>query len=132
MAETEKSSSSSKIVTQKDGSKEPKNLFSLLFPKFEPKIPFFNQGQIKAADSIMANKEEPKTTPSPPVVEGENEKPNIVSFPNNPLIIPPPLEVELQESSGRTHNPVVIWQVRHIYVYLYICVYVYNICLICL
>jgi hypothetical protein len=101
MAETE----NSKIVTQKDSSQKPGNLFSI-FPKFELKVPFFNK-------PVPLAKEEPKIAV---VTEGgENEsgiqKPNIVSFPNTRSLAPSSIEVEVEEGSGRTHNPVIIWQV---------------------
>lgn len=101
MAETE----NSKIVTQKDSSHKPRNLFSI-FPKFELKVPFFNK-------PVPLAKEEPKIAV---VTEGgENEsgiqKPNIVSFPNTRSLVPSSIEVEVEEGSGRTHNPVIIWQV---------------------
>ncbi|KDP45039.1 hypothetical protein JCGZ_01539 [Jatropha curcas] len=45
--------------------------------------------------------------------EAENgkQKPNFVRFPNSQPIVPPSIDVELQESSGKTHNPLIIWQV---------------------
>ncbi|KAF2318422.1 hypothetical protein GH714_007112 [Hevea brasiliensis] len=97
------------IVTQQDISKEPKNLFSFL-PRLEIKLPFFNQDEKKPPQSVV--KEEPKIA-----VGGDGEadnakqKPNFVRFPNAHPVISPSLDVELEESSGRTHNPVVIWQV---------------------
>ncbi|EEF23077.1 conserved hypothetical protein [Ricinus communis] len=42
-------------------------------------------------------------------VTGER-KPNFVRFPNTNPIVPPLLGAEVEESSGRTHNPIVIWQ----------------------
>ncbi|CAK7325330.1 unnamed protein product [Dovyalis caffra] len=101
MAETE----SSKIVSQNDSSQKPKNLFSII-PKFELKFPFFNK-------SVPLAKEETKIAVVSEGGENEsgNQKPNIVSFPNARPLITSSIEVEAEESSGRTHNPVIIWQV---------------------
>ncbi|XP_012090113.1 uncharacterized protein LOC105648357 isoform X1 [Jatropha curcas] len=92
-----------------DSPKEPKNLFSQ-FPKIELKFPFFNQE--KKATTQSAVKEESRIEV---IGKGEAEngkqKPNFVRFPNSQPIVPPSIDVELQESSGKTHNPLIIWQV---------------------
>ncbi|CAN1174352.1 hypothetical protein LINPERPRIM_LOCUS9847 [Linum perenne] len=54
--------------------------------------------------------------PKPDVVgetvkESQPPKPTVVRFPNPPSVVPPPIEAEAEVTSGKTHNPVVIWQV---------------------
>ncbi|CAN1258308.1 hypothetical protein LINPERPRIM_LOCUS9847 [Linum perenne] len=52
-------------------------------------------------------------TPPPceTVKESQPPKPTVVRFPNPPSVVPPPIEAEAEVTSGKTHNPVVIWQV---------------------
>ncbi|KAK4758003.1 hypothetical protein SAY87_019304 [Trapa incisa] len=46
---------------------------------------------------------------------GENEdagqKPDVVRFPYRSLEVPLPLKLEVEEESGRTSNPLILWQV---------------------
>ncbi|KAJ8759139.1 hypothetical protein K2173_004146 [Erythroxylum novogranatense] len=93
------------MVTRKDDPNKPRNPFPL-FPRFHITFPFFNPP--REAESVVKQESKPEA-----VLEKEDEyrKPNTVSFPNPRPILPLPLDVESEESSGRTHNPVVIWQV---------------------
>ncbi|KAG5237831.1 hypothetical protein OIU79_005686 [Salix purpurea] len=101
MAETE----NNKIVTQKDSSQKPSTLFSF-FPKFELSVPFFSKPRplVKEGPKIAVVTEGGEN-------ESGNQKPNFVSFPNTRSLAPSSIEVEVEESSGRTHNPAIIWQV---------------------
>ncbi|KAB5539029.1 hypothetical protein DKX38_016562 [Salix brachista] len=101
MAETE----NNKIVTQKDSSQKPSTLFSF-FPKFELSVPFFRKPRplVKEGPKIAVVTEGGEN-------ESGNQKPNFVSFPNTRSLAPSSIEVEVEESSGRTHNPAIIWQV---------------------
>ncbi|CAN1171993.1 hypothetical protein LINPERHAP2_LOCUS29916 [Linum perenne] len=84
--------------------------FSFL-PKFNLPNPFFNQ----AAET--AKTASPSTDMPIAAVVGETEKeietpkPSVVRFPNARSVVPLPMEVEIEESSHKTHNPVIIWQV---------------------
>ncbi|KAI9081786.1 hypothetical protein K1719_036048 [Acacia pycnantha] len=40
----------------------------------------------------------------------DSAKPSFVRFPKTRLVVPPPLETEVEESS-KTSNPVILWQV---------------------
>ncbi|WCJ19181.1 hypothetical protein M5689_001480 [Euphorbia peplus] len=90
-----------KMVSQKQQHDEQDggNIFSFL-----SKFPFF--GRESATQSVV--KEEPNTAV---VTETPKPKPNIVSFPNSTQLVSNPLGVEVEESSGKTHNPLIIWQV---------------------
>lgn len=98
-----------KIVTHQYISDKPKNLFSFL-PRFDLKLPFFNQEK-KAPPQSVVKEEQRMAVVGEGEAENAKQKPNFVTFPNTRTIMHPPLDVELEESSGRTHNPVVIWQV---------------------
>ncbi|CAN1318922.1 hypothetical protein LINPERPRIM_LOCUS31020 [Linum perenne] len=79
--------------------------FSFL-PKFNLPNPFFNQ----AAET--AKTASPSTDMPIAAVVGETEKeietpkPSVVRFPNARSVVPLPMEVEIEESSHKTHNPV--------------------------
>ncbi|XP_030550542.1 uncharacterized protein LOC115755327 [Rhodamnia argentea] len=84
--------------------KDQKNPFSF-FPNLGFKFPF------------QFPKKEPKPVKKPELAAGESEgesrseKPDVVSFPPKPLESPPPLKLEVEEESGKTSNPVILWQV---------------------
>jgi hypothetical protein len=97
------------IESSKEDPKTPKNLFSL-FPKFKLEFPFLKPGP-KAEVGV---KEEVKRE----IVVGGNEgeegmvkKPDVVKFAERKPLAPPPLVVEAEESSAKTSNPVILWQV---------------------
>ncbi|CAN0826158.1 hypothetical protein LINGRAPRIM_LOCUS2184 [Linum grandiflorum] len=78
--------------------------FSFL-SKFNLPNPFFNPAAQTASPS--------SDLPTSAVVGEEIDapKPNVARFPNARPVVPPHMEVEVEESSHRTHNPVIIWQV---------------------
>lgn len=97
------------IVTQQDSSEEPKNLFSFL-KRFGLKLPVFNEDKKAPSKSVVKDEAE-MAVGGDGEADNTKQRPNFVRFPNAHPIIPPPLDIELEESSGKTHNPVIIWQV---------------------
>jgi hypothetical protein len=97
------------IASTKEDSKAPKNLFSL-FPKFKLEFPFLKPGP-KAEVGV---KEEVKRETVVAGNEGEEvvvQKLDVVKFAERKALAPPPLVVEAEESSAKTSNPVILWQV---------------------
>ncbi|XP_050208935.1 uncharacterized protein LOC126659663 isoform X2 [Mercurialis annua] len=95
-----------KTITNNNNPNEPTNLLSLL-PKFNLKFPFFNHSEPQPQAQLVV-KEDQQTGISER--EAEN-KPNFVRLPNanNPKFTAP-FGIEVEEGSGRTHKPIVIWQ----------------------
>ncbi|KAF5742572.1 hypothetical protein HS088_TW09G00623 [Tripterygium wilfordii] len=88
----------------KDAHQQQLHNFLSLLPKFELKIPFLyrllkpkGESDVKV-ESVDAQNEE------------KSQKPDVVRLPNAQLTVPPPLELEVEET-GRTSNPVILWQV---------------------
>ncbi|OMO95454.1 hypothetical protein CCACVL1_05405 [Corchorus capsularis] len=94
MAEAE----NKEILRKHENRFEPKNVFSMI-PKIEFNLPFFNQNSKKLEPSVVKKEEEIQVPKPPSVFIGNRQK------------FPPPLEVEAEESVGRTSNPVILWQV---------------------
>ncbi|OAY38938.1 hypothetical protein MANES_10G054600v8 [Manihot esculenta] len=92
------------IVTQQDSSEEPKNLFSFL-KRFGLKLPVFNEDKKAPSKSVVKDEAE-MAVGGDGEADNTKQRPNFVRFPNAHPIIPPPLDIELEESSGKTHNPV--------------------------
>ncbi|GMN52791.1 hypothetical protein TIFTF001_021939 [Ficus carica] len=95
----------SEIAGQEADPREPKNVFSL-FPNFKLQFPF-----LKPKDGSVAD-EGPKEAA---VSDGgsekiETQKPGFVRFPKAQLAVPPPVAVE-NEETGKTSNPIILWQV---------------------
>lgn len=87
----------------KEDLKDQRNFFSVLGNIF--KLPF--------------PKNEPKSEEVTPVTEeneATSEKPDVVRFPHKPLEAPPPLKLEAEEESGKTSNPLILWQVCLTYI----------------
>ncbi|XP_030439907.1 uncharacterized protein LOC115661849 [Syzygium oleosum] len=92
------------ILVSSEAPKDQKNAFPF-FPDFGFKFPF----QFRKKEPIPAKKPEPAGGES----EGgsTSEKPDVVRFPHKSLEPPPPLKLEVEEESGKTSNPVILWQV---------------------
>lgn len=86
-----------------EDNQQPRN-FSL-FPNFGFKFPFPKNG---------SKSEEPSPKLESSIVDGGNEvvteKPDIVRLPHKPLEAPP-LKLDAVEESGKTSNPLILWQV---------------------
>uniref|UniRef100_A0A2P2J0L0 Uncharacterized protein n=1 Tax=Rhizophora mucronata TaxID=61149 RepID=A0A2P2J0L0_RHIMU len=102
------------MASREDEPRKPQTPFAL-FPKFHIAIPFLNQPKKaesgagkEAKNSVIVIPEEGESERIKR--ENENHRPSVVSFPERRPIIPPSLDVEVEESSGRTQNPIVIWQ----------------------
>ncbi|KAF8039144.1 hypothetical protein BT93_B1633 [Corymbia citriodora subsp. variegata] len=93
------------ILVSSEAPKDQKNAFPF-FPNFGFKFPF--QFPKKEPKPVM---KEPELAGGQGVGEGEGEKPDVVRFPRKPLESPPPLKLEVEEESGKTSNPVILWQV---------------------
>ncbi|KAI9118747.1 hypothetical protein K1719_010192 [Acacia pycnantha] len=68
---------------------------------------------IKEEDPKASGKESERRTAATVGDEGtgsDSAKPSFVRFPKTQLVVPPPLETEVEESS-KTSNPVILWQV---------------------
>lgn len=93
------------ILVSSEAPKDRKNAFPF-FPDFGFKFPF----QFRKKEPIPAKEPEPAGGES----EGgsTSEKPDVVRFPHKSLEPPPPLKLEVEEESGKTSNPVILWQVR--------------------
>ncbi|KAM6584293.1 hypothetical protein CsatB_011295 [Cannabis sativa] len=85
---------------------QPVNIFSL-FTKFIHQFPFFKPKPNTESASVA--EVEPRQGRAA-VDGGESSKPDIVRFPKAQLAVPPPVAVENHET-GKTSNPVIIWQV---------------------
>ncbi|KAJ7974960.1 Dihydrolipoamide acetyltransferase component of pyruvate dehydrogenase complex [Quillaja saponaria] len=100
---------STEIVNKGEDPKAPKNIFSLL-PKFKLEFPFLKPNPPNT--QTTTGKDEVKTkvvVDDDGGIGNESQKPNVVRYPKRELVVPPPLEVEAEESG--TSNPVILWQV---------------------
>ncbi|GMY23161.1 chloroplast outer envelope [Fagus crenata] len=98
------------ISSSKEDPKGPMNLFSL-FPKFKLDIPFLKQ---EPKVEVVVKKEVKKEIVVVVGDEGKedtNTKPDVVKFSERKPLIPPPLAIEAEESSAKTSNPFILWQV---------------------
>ena len=96
---------STEIVTKAENPKAPISLFSL-FPKFKFHLPFLKRDQSEA-DASGEDDEVKKTS----IVVAEGPKPDFVRFPKREVVVPPPLETEIEQQSTQTSNPIILWQV---------------------
>ncbi|KAB1225311.1 hypothetical protein CJ030_MR1G015631 [Morella rubra] len=97
------------IASSKEDPKAPKNLFSL-FPKFNLELPFLKQ----APKAAVVVKEEVETEIAVGGDKGEadtNKKPDVVKFSQRRTLVQSPVTIEAEESSAKTSNPVILWQV---------------------
>ncbi|PON32991.1 hypothetical protein TorRG33x02_355680 [Trema orientale] len=95
------------IVTKQVNPEEPGNVFSL-FPKFKLQLPFFKQDP----EPVSVDEGERREAMAADD-EGngrESWKPGMVRFPKAQVVVPPPVAVE-NEETGKTSNPVILWQV---------------------
>lgn len=107
--------------------KEEQNAFTNVlsfFSQFQFKLPFFNQESRKEESKVTENR---KAVVVPRAGGGDSggdeklaAKPNLARFPtSNGSVNPTPLEFEAEQPSGRTSNPVVLWQVRFSVIFLF-------------
>ncbi|KAK9229668.1 hypothetical protein WN944_022632 [Citrus x changshan-huyou] len=85
----------------------------LLLPKFQLNLPFFFNQQPKKAEETVVSKGTGKTSTVSEADDGNasSVKPSLARFPDATRpILPPPIELEAEEPTGRTSNPVVLWQ----------------------
>ncbi|XP_059429447.1 uncharacterized protein LOC132163252 [Corylus avellana] len=97
------------IESSKEDPKTPRNLFSL-FPKFKLEFPFLKPGP-KAEVGVKEEVKREIVVGGNEGEEGMVEKPDVVKFAERKAFAPPPLVVEAEESSAKTSNPVILWQV---------------------
>ncbi|XP_062091896.1 uncharacterized protein LOC133797834 [Humulus lupulus] len=90
--------------------KQPINIFSL-FSQFLLQIPFFKpKPNTESASVAQVEPRQGRAIVDGGENGGESSKPDMVRFPKAQLAVPPPVAVENQET-GKTSNPVIIWQV---------------------
>ncbi|KAE9589839.1 hypothetical protein Lal_00021520 [Lupinus albus] len=79
------------------------------------KIPFFNPKpkQNNKTSLVVVADDQHKHKKEQDQEEEGTKVPKIVRFPKNQVVVPPPLEtlVDPQDSSYKTSNPVILWQV---------------------
>ncbi|KAG2669353.1 hypothetical protein I3760_14G030700 [Carya illinoinensis] len=97
------------IASSKEDPKAPKNLFSL-FPKFKLELPFLKPGpkpEVRVVEEVKGE----IVTGGDEGAETTNQKPDVVRFSERRALVPAPLVTEAEESSAKTSNPVILWQV---------------------
>ncbi|KAL5569525.1 hypothetical protein UlMin_026100 [Ulmus minor] len=87
------------IASKNVDPKEPTNIFSFL-SKLKLQLPFLKQ-EPKEGVVVVGDEEGNRS---------ESRKPDVVTFPKAQLVVPPPVAVE-NEETGKTSNPIIIWQV---------------------
>lgn len=101
--------SNTEIAGSKEDAGASKGPFSFL-PKFKIELPFLKPGpkpeivageEVKGGTVIVANEGQ----------EDRVNKPDVVKFTERRPVAPAPLVVEAEESSAKTSNPVILWQV---------------------
>ena len=107
------------ISNSKEDPKGPQNLFSW-FPKFKLEIPFLKHGGPKVEAGLKEEVKGEVVVGGDEGKEDSTKKPDVVKFAERKPLIPPPLEVEAEESSARTSNPFILWQVCFIYLFIYL------------
>ncbi|KAM4071996.1 hypothetical protein ACJW30_11G101400 [Castanea mollissima] len=98
------------ISTSKEDPKGPQNLFSF-FPKFKLEIPFLKRGGPKAEVVVKKEVKGEIVVGGDEGKEDSTKKPDVVKFAERKPLIPPPLAVEAEETSSKTSNPFILWQV---------------------
>lgn len=112
------------ISTSKEDPKGPQNLFSF-FPKFKLEIPFLKRGGPKAEVVVKKEVKGEIVVGGDEGKEDSTKKPDVVKFAERKPLIPPPLAVEAEETSSKTSNPFILWQVClfiYIFVLIFVCV----------
>ncbi|MED6206411.1 hypothetical protein PIB30_026505 [Stylosanthes scabra] len=87
------------------------NLFAFL-PKFDLQLPFLNlpPSKPKNRDAPNADAGDGRAKEEDKAAAG-NGKPGFVRFPKSEVVALPHLEAEVEESSVKTSNPFILWQV---------------------
>ncbi|KAL0007882.1 hypothetical protein SO802_009384 [Lithocarpus litseifolius] len=98
------------ISPSKEDPKGPQNLFSL-FPKFKLEIPFLKHGGPKVEAVVKKEVKGEIVVGGDEGKEDSTKKPDVVKFAERKPLIPPPLAVEAEETSAKTSNPFILWQV---------------------
>lgn len=108
------------ISNSKEDPKGPQNLFSW-FPKFKLEIPFLKHGGPKVEAGLKEEVKGEVVVGGDEGKEDSTKKPDVVKFAERKPLIPPPLEVEAEESSAKTSNPFILWQVCfYLFIYIFV------------
>lgn len=94
-------SENTSIASKETERREARNELSL-FPNFKFSFPFLKP---KGGSKTEGDKAKEEASP-----EMEDPKPMIVRFPKAKVTVPPP-EVAENHETGKTSNPIILWQV---------------------
>ncbi|KAL1342396.1 hypothetical protein HN51_028957 [Arachis hypogaea] len=86
------------------------NLFAFL-PKFNLQLPFLNLPPPKPKNADTPNADAAGDGAKEENKSSNNTKPGFVRFPKSEVVALPHLEAEVEESTVKTSNPFLLWQV---------------------
>lgn len=109
------------ISNSKEDPKGPQNLFSL-FPKFKLEIPFLKHGGPKVKVVVKKEVKGEIVVGGDEGKEDSTRKLDVVKFAERKPLIPTPLAIEAEETSAKTSNPFILWQVC-LFIYIFVLIF---------